>query len=303
MFSFSGIVKPNNDPKVVNESVAAALVDGRDGLGGVVAEFSMELAIQKAKTAGVGWVTAKNSNHYGIAGHYSMMAEREGLCGFSFTNGSPWVTATRSAGARVMSTNPISFTAPGQEGDSMVLDMATATVAVGKLEVAAVNNEAIPSGWAVDGRGRVTNNPKTAMREGAGLPLGGQEETGGYKGYGLALMVEVLCGVMSGGTWGPNIRQWGKCDKPGGLSHCFLALDPGVCGDGFKERMQELMRTFRGLNPAEDDKPVLVPGDPERTRERKVLESGGVRYTGSQYSRFKHFSEKFGVSPPQATVL
>ena len=116
-------------------------------------------------------------------------------------------------------------------------------------------------------------------------------------------MVEVLCGVMSGGTWGPNIRQWGKCDKPGGLSHCFLALDPGVCGDGFKERMQELMRTFRGLNPAEDDKPVLVPGDPERTRERKVLESGGVRYTGSQYSRFKHFSEKFGVSPPHATVL
>ena len=185
-------------------------MDGGDGLGGVVGEFCMRLAIKKAREAGIGWVTARNSNHFGIAGHYSMMAEREGLLGLSFTNGSPWVTATRSAGARVMSTNPLSFTAPGEQGDSMVLDMATSCVAVGKLEVAAVNGDDIPDGWAVDGRGQVTNNPRTAMREGAGLPLGGGEESGGYKGYGLALMVEVLCGVMSGGAWGPHIRQWAR---------------------------------------------------------------------------------------------
>ena len=147
-----------------------------------MSQFCMELAIKKAKEAGVGWVTARNSNHFGIAGHYSIMAQREGLLGLSFTNGSPWVTATRSRGARVMSTNPISFTAPGSGGDGLELDMATATVAVGKLEVAAVKGEEIPACWAVDGEGRETRDPRRAMREGAGLPLGGQEETGGYKG-------------------------------------------------------------------------------------------------------------------------
>jgi len=306
----NGIVKPNNEPVILNETTAAALVDGRDGLGGVVAEFSMDLAIKKAKASGIGWVTAKNSNHYGIAGHYAMMAEKVGLCGVSMTNGSPWVTATRSAGARVMSTNPISFTAPGKDGDSMVLDMATSCVAVGKLEVAAVNNSDIPAGWAVDGQGQVTTKPKTAMREGAGLPLGGQEETGGYKGYGLALMVEVLCGVMSGGTWGPNIRHWGRSDKPGGLSHCFLAFDPSVCvpqdgvedGDpkNFSDRMQELMDTFRGLTPANEEKPVLIPGDPEKTREKNVERTRGVNYSGAQFRRFVQISDKFCVPPPKS---
>ena len=167
----------------------------------------MDVAVKKAKKTGVGWVSVKGSNHFGIAGHYSMMAQREGLLGFSFTNGSPWVTATRSAGARVMSTNPISFTAPGEAGDGLVLDMATATVAVGKLEVAAVRGEEIPDCWAVDGAGRVTSDPRTAMREGAGLPLGGSEQTGGYKGYGLALLVEIFCGILSGSAWGPHIRS------------------------------------------------------------------------------------------------
>ena len=131
----SGVCQPNNTPVVENDKLAAALVDGRDGLGGVVGEYAMNVAIEKAKSTGVGWVTAKNSNHFGIAGHYSMMAERQGLIGFSFTNGSSWVTATRSAGARVMSTNPIAFAAPGVEGDSVVVDMATAAVAVGKIEI------------------------------------------------------------------------------------------------------------------------------------------------------------------------
>ena len=179
----SGVCKPNQVPVVDNETAAAALVDGRDGLGGVVGEFAMKLAIEKAKSAGVGWVTARNSNHFGIAG----------LIGFSFTNGSSWVTATGSAGARVMSTNPIAFAAPGCGGDSVVVDMATAAVAVGKIEITAVNKQDLPHGWAVDGSGSVTTDPRTALQEGAGLALGGLEETGGYKGYGLAMMIDILC--------------------------------------------------------------------------------------------------------------
>ena len=300
---FSGACKPNLPPLILKETAAAGFVDGQDGLGGVVAQFSMELAIKKAKEVGVGWVTARNSNHYGIAGHYSMMAQREGLLGFSFTNGSPWVTATRSAGARVMSTNPISFTAPGEAGDGLVLDMATATVAVGKLEVAAVRGEEIPPCWAVDGEGRETSDPRTAMREGAGLPLGGGEQSGGYKGYGLALMVEILCGVMAGGAWGPHIPHWGQSASPGGLSHSFIVLDPAICGENFAQNLQTLLDTFRDLSPADPSLPVLVPGDPERSKEAEARQAGGIIYSAAQFERFLEFSRKFQVLPPGCSPL
>ena len=103
-----------------------------------------------------------------------------------------------------------------------------------------------------------------------------------------------------GGSWGPNIRQWGRSEAPGGLSHCFLALDPAVCAAGpvFSRRLQDLLITFRSLQPAEADSPVLVPGDPERLREAEVREAGGVSYSGAQYRRFRMISQKFGVSPP-----
>ena len=299
----SGVCQPNNTPVVENDKLAAALVDGRDGLGGVVGEYAMNVAIEKAKLTGVGWVTAKNSNHFGIAGHYSMMAERQGLIGFSFTNGSSWVTATRSAGARVMSTNPIAFAAPGVEGDSVVVDMATAAVAVGKIEIAAVTKQDLPHGWAVDGGGSVTTNPRTALREGAGLPLGGLEETGGYKGYGLAMMIEILCGVMSGGTWGPNIRPWGNTDQPGNLSHCFIVLDPAVCGTQFQARLQSMVDMFRNLEPSNPSKPVLVPGDPERNNEKMVKDNGGVKYSKLQFQRFVGFSKKMEVECPKHTKI
>ena len=277
----SGACVPGAAPRVVRETVAAALVDGAAGLGAVVGRFCMELAISKAKEAGVGWVTARNSNHFGIAGHYSAMAERAGLLGMACTNGTPWVAATRSKGQRLLSTNPIAFSAPGEEQDSgLCLDMATSAVAAGKIEVAAVRGEAIPEGWAVDGAGRHTADPKLALREGAGLPLGGREDTGGYKGFGLALMVEVLCGVMTGGPWGPEVRAWGATDGVlGGLSHFFLALDPGVCGEGFPGRLEAVLATVRSLEPEEESLPVLAPGDKERQRERMVRERGGVQYS------------------------
>ena len=277
----AGACRPAAVPQVVNETAAAALVDGGAGLGAVIGEFAMKLAIRKAREAGVGWVTVRNSNHFGIAGYYSAMAEREGMVGIAMTNGTPWVAATRSRGQRLLSTNPIAFSAPGVDS-GICLDMATSAVAAGKIEVAAVRGEAMPEGWAVDGQGRDTTDPKEALREGAGLPLGGRETTGGYKGFGLALMVEVLCGVMSGGPWGPEVRAWGATGgEPGGLGHCFLALDPGVCGGEFPGRVEEVVGVVRGLEPREEEEPVLVPGDKERAEEEAVRSRGGVLYSRS----------------------
>jgi len=291
---------PNAQPTVVRETVSAALVDGNAGFGAVVGQFSMELAMQKAKETGVGWVTARNSNHFGIAGYYTAMAEKQGLVGLACTNGTPWVAATRSRGQRVLSTNPIAFSAPGEK-DGMCLDMATSAVAAGKIEVAAVRGEEIPAGWAVNGEGRDTTDPKEALREGAGLPLGGNEKTGGYKGFGLALMVEVLCGVMTGGSWGPGIRSWGATDgEVGGLSHCFLALDPTVCGPGFPARLDKVLHTVRHLEARDEDLPVLAPGDKEREAEHGVAKRGGIVYSRAQYDRFESLSKDLGVLPPPA---
>jgi len=294
----SGACFPNARPTVVRETSAAAFVDGNAGLGAVIGQFSMELAIEKARETGVGWVTAKNSNHFGIAGHYTDMAEKQGLVGLACTNGTPWVAATRSRGQRVLSTNPIAFSAPGKTS-GMCLDMATSAVAAGKIEVAAVRGEKIPTGWAVNGEGRNTNDPRVALKEGAGLPLGGAEETGGYKGFGLALMVEVLCGVMTGGTWGPGVRAWGATDgEVGGLSHCFLALDPSVCGPGFPGRLDKVLDTVRHLEAQEEGLPVLAPGDKEQEAEEGVARRGGIVYSRAQYQRFQRLSKELGLSPP-----
>ena len=141
------------------------------------------------------------------------------------------------------------------------------------------------------------------MREGAGLPLGGGEQTGGYKGYGLALMVEILCGVMAGGAWGPNIPQWGQSSSPGGLSHSFIVLDPAVCGENFAQRLQQLLDTFRDLSPADPALPVLVPGDPERSNEARARQAGGIIYSAAQFSRFLEFSRKFEVPAPGCSPL
>ena len=203
----SGICDPNAEPRVMRETAATALVDGNNGLGAVIGNFAMALAIQKAEEAGVGWVTVKGSNHFGIAGHYAEQALQRGMLGLAFTNGSPYVAPTRSASS-LFSTLPLSLAAPGLDGDRLLLDMATAAAAVGKMELARTHGDPIPAGWALDKEGRPTTDPEAALPSGGGcgLPLGGPEETSGYKGYGLALLVETFSGILSGSAWGPHIR-------------------------------------------------------------------------------------------------
>lgn len=180
-------------PKILKETPATAWVDGMNGLGAVVGEFCMDLALEKAKTVGVGWVVAKRSNHYGIAGYYTMRAEREGFIGISMTNTSPLMSPTRSREA-ALGTNPLSIAAPANNRDSFVLDMATTAVAVGKIEMQRRKELPIPEGWAQDPKGDITTDAELAFKTGCLMPVGGAEVTSGYKGYGLGAMVEVLCG-------------------------------------------------------------------------------------------------------------
>nr|CAB3262821.1 uncharacterized protein LOC100183774 [Phallusia mammillata] len=293
------ITSTEGDPKVEKETAATAMVDGRNLLGPAVGTFCMDLAIKKAKEAGVGWVAARQSNHYGIAGYYALMASNQGLIGMSMTNTSPFVVPTRAKTA-TLGTNPVAFAAPAKSGKSFVLDMATSTVAVGKIELQQRKNEAIPTGWGADPNGVETNDPSKVLQGGGLLPLGGSEQSGGYKGYGLAMMVEVMCGILAGAGFGPNIRKWGTTERIADLGQCFIAVDPNAFCPGFENRMQDLMDLQRDLNPSDPKKPVLVAGDPERSHMTKCDSLGGIPYPQNIVKHMNEMGEKLGVESMKA---
>merc|ERR1711962_35946 len=278
----TGICDGNAQPTIEKESVSTALVDGKNGLGPVVGNFCMDLAIKKAKETGIGWVCARGSNHYGIAGWYALRASDKGLIGMSFTNTSPLVAPTRAKTA-ALGTNPIAVSAPSSDPqDPFVLDMATCTVAVGKIELQKRKQEPMPEGWAINKEGRVTQDPAEALAGGALMPLGGQEINSGYKGFGLAMMVEVFCGLLSGGQYGPNVRRWMDTTRQADLGQCFVAIDPSFFAPGFGDRMGDLMNTCRSMDPVEKEAPVLVAGDPERRSIEKVKKEKGITYHNNQ---------------------
>ncbi|XP_069944768.1 uncharacterized oxidoreductase YjmC isoform X2 [Cherax quadricarinatus] len=285
-------------PTIVKESVSTALVDGNNGLGPVVGKFAMDLAIRKAQTTGIGWVCAKGSNHYGIAGWYTMRAAKQGLVGVSFTNTHPVVVPTRGKQG-ALGTNPISVAAPAEGDDSFVLDMSTSVVAYGKVEVAHTKNEAIPEGWAVDKHGCMTTSSAECLDGGFIMPLGGPELHSGYKGFGLSMMVEIFCGIMSGSSYGPNLNSLLRKDQPADLSHCFVAVNPAFFAPGFEERLGDLMSHCRNMEPIDTNKPVLVAGDPERARTDQVKKDGGITYHINQVKEAWQLAEYLGVSPMQ----
>jgi len=298
----AGITVCDKVPEIMKETVSTAWVDGNNLLGGVVGKFCIDLAIKKAKETGIACVSARNSNHYGIAGWYGLRAAEQGLIGMAFTNSTPWVVPTRSS-QRILGTNPIAFVAPALHGDSFALDMATSTVAQGKLEVCRVKNVANPKGWAVDDQGRECTDPHTVLKKGGGLyPLGGNEQTGGYKGYGLGLMVDVLCGMLSGSTYGPNVKPWRSLDRVADLGHFFLVIDPKKFAPGFEVRMSDMNKICRTSKPAEGETEVLVAGDPERRHMKQCDEMGGIPYHPNQIENTNKLAERLNIKPMPVTM-
>ncbi|XP_031616900.1 uncharacterized protein LOC116336867 isoform X2 [Contarinia nasturtii] len=283
-------------PTILKESPCTAWVNGNNGLGAVVGRFCMDLAIKKAKEVGVGWVCANHSNHYGIAGWYAIQAQEHGLIGISMTNTSPILCPTRGKEA-ALGTNPISVAAPANNGDGFVLDMATTAVAVGKVELQLRKELPIPSGWALDKDANVTTDPKKAFEASMLLPLGGLEETSGYKGYGLCGMVEVMTGILSNANFSTKIRKW-TLDGSGSeanLGQVFIAVNPDCFAPGFTDRMTEMNGILRNVQPVNEEKPVLVPGDPEHAHMKKTDEEGGIRYHVNQLSNCDDIAAKLKV--------
>lgn len=298
----AGTVGSLDEPSILKESGATAYVDGNNLLGPVVGNFCMKLAMDKAESIGIGMVVAKRSNHYGIAGYYSMQATEKNLIGMSFTNTSPLCYPTR-AKTRTFGTNPITIAAPGKNGDSFVLDMATTTVAFGKVELSSRKNEPIPKTWGADKEGNATTDPDEVLHGGALLPLGGEEEMGGYKGYGLMFMVEIICGVLADSKYGPNIRTWQESSSEASLGQCFIAINPKNFGDGFNERLQDLMDHCRNIPPVNKGKNVLVAGDPERIVMKQADKSKGIAYHANQVLFAENLAKKLKIEPPKSRLI
>ena len=289
-------------PKVVRESPVTTLIDADAGLGHPAAVMAMELAIKKAKEMHVGVVTAFNSHHFGAAGYYAAMAPKRGLVGMV-------TSATRTIGvvptrARVpvLGTNPIAFAAPTRRNRPFLLDMATASVAANKVKVHELNGKPIPAGWVIDDQGGPVTDSSLALeviyksKQGGLTPLGGTAEMSSYKGYGLAMMVHILGGALSGASFSPIRNRTQKISDPDNLGHFFLAIDPKAFRPegAFEDDLDAAIDELHAAPPVDLAQPVLVAGDPEAAaREQRMRE--GIPLPQKLIDRIREICERCGA--------
>lgn len=266
---------------ILHETPSTATVDGDSGLGLVVAPKAMQIAIEKARAVGTGWVSVQGSNHFGIAGYHAMMALEHDMIGICMTNASPLVAPTFSV-ERLLGTNPIAVAVPAGEQPPFVADLATTTAANGKLEILQRKNSEAPAGWIQDKDGLTSTNPHELKAGGALLPLGGDREHGSHKGYALGAVVDIFSAVLSGANYGPWVPPFPAyvpmpVGMPGkGIGHFFGAMrvDAFRPANEFKQHMDNWIQRFRSAKAAGDHEKVIIPGDPEREMEKDRREAG-----------------------------
>ena len=296
-----GRINTTPNVRVTYETPSTAVVDGDSGLGLVVAPFAMKVAIEKAKNVGTGWVSVKNSNHYGIAGYHAMMALEHDMIGISLTNASPLVSPTFSK-ERLLGTNPISVAIPAKEEPAFVADMATTTAANGKLEILQRKGLDTPTGWVQDKEGNPTTSANGVKDGGALLPLGGDREHGSHKGYALGAIVDIFSAVLSGANYGPWVPPFVAFLDPlpnlvgEGIGHFFGAMrvDAFRPADEFKSHMDNWIRRFRSAEPTPGNEKVLIPGDPERELEA-IRKTDGIPLLDPVVKDLTQLGERFGV--------
>ncbi|MFY0688858.1 MAG: Ldh family oxidoreductase [Cyclobacteriaceae bacterium] len=295
-------VNPKPNLSIVHETPSTAVLDGDRALGLVAGPEAMRIAIRKAKEVGTGWVAVKNSNHFGIAGHHTMMALDEDCIGISMTNASPLVAPTFSK-ERMLGTNPISVSIPTDKEPPFVADMATTTAANGKLEILQRKKQDAPLGWVQDSEGTPTTNANGVKDGGALLPLGGDRDHGSHKGYILGSIVDIFSAVLSGANYGPWAPPFVAFLDPHpepvgeGLGHFFGAMrvDAFRPAKEFKQHMDNWIQRFRSAETIPGQDRVLIPGDPEREME-SIRRKDGIPLLDPVVEDLKGLGERYGIT-------
>lgn len=264
----AGMIHLPTKLEVSADQDATALIDGQNGLGQTAAYRAMKMSIQKAKKFGIGLTLVRNTNHIGILAFYSLLATEEGMVGMIMSNAAPsmapWGGVEPSLG-----TNPLSIAIPRDLEGPVVLDMSSSVVARGKIRRAERMNEKIPLGWALDEAGVPTTDPQAALR-GTLVPIGGP------KGYGLALMIDVLAGVLSGSNYGPNVKTFHQLLGPTGVGVFSMAIDIGrfVPLHEFRRLVQSYTTSIKETKKAEGVSRIYLPGERKSEKEKKSLTEG-----------------------------
>jgi LDH2 family malate/lactate/ureidoglycolate dehydrogenase len=263
-----GFINPRPDLRPLRETKGTALIDGGNGFGQIVGCRAMEAAIKKAADVGVACVSVRNSNHFGACAHYAMMALGKEMIGLSFTNSSASIAPTGGA-EKMLANNPWSIAVPAGERLPVVLDMANSVVAKGKIRQAAKEGRSIPLDWAVDSQGRPTTDAKAALA-GFLLPLGG------YKGYGITLMVDLLTGVLADSAYGPAVQGLDVVEAIGRVGHTFMAISVSAFDDvaEFKKRMDGYIDGIKNSKKADGIAEIYLPGELEFRKEAKRRQEG-----------------------------
>lgn len=299
----TGLMLPQASVEVLVETPVSLVYDAHGAMGAPVSVRAMESVIRKARASGAAFCCVRDSNHFGIAGYYAMMALPEDMLGIAMTNTAALGLPTFGRVA-MYGTNPIAFAAPADEERAFVLDMSTTVVTRGKIEVYERLGKELPEGWALDRYGRPAKDAHSLLedmlyRVGGGiLPLGGAgEEFGGHKGYGLAIMVDILCAVLSGAPFGPALSD--TPESSGRVSHFFGAIrvdifrDPGA----FRRDMDRMLRALRECPPAEGATRVYFAGLKEFEHEDECRRLG-IPILARTYSQLCAIGNEYGVTPP-----
>lgn len=281
----AGMIRIPTELKTVKEDGVTSILDGGNGLGQVAAHRAMRMSIEKARTFGVGLTLIRNTNHIGILAFYTLMAATEGMVGIVMSNSAPSMSPWGGAEA-FFGTNPLSFAIPGGEKGPVVLDMSSSVVARGKVRRAERMKETIPLGWALDESGSPTTDPTAAMK-GTLLPIGGP------KGYGLAFMIDVLAGMLSGSHYGPNVKTFHQPLGPTGIGVLTMAIgvEKFMPLNQFRQMMESYVESIKQSKKAKEVSRIYLPGEIEFEKEEKSR-AEGIALSDSAVGNLNRLLEK-----------
>ncbi|PZE19681.1 Ldh family oxidoreductase [Paenibacillus xerothermodurans] len=282
------LVTKETNITVVRESATTALLDAGNGWGQVVSQRAVDIAVEKAKQYGSSWVGVRNSNHYGTAAYWTAKIAAQGMIGISMTNTSP-VMVPFGSKTPTLGTNPLCIAVPSSSGRPIMLDMATSNQARGKITLASKLGKPIPKDWAITADGQETTDAHEALK-GSLLPFGGA------KGSGLAIMIDILTGVLTGSMFGASVPRFYDDPVPQDLGHMFAAIDieSMLPLDTFLERMDEKERETRESAPAQGFEQVYMPGDLEYLRAEQARKDG-IQLSKEIYEELLSTARRYGV--------